>query len=104
MAAQPSGCGSPWQQAADIKFQVDGFLRIGVGDGFKEFADGDGHAQFLADFADQALLEGFARLAFAAGKFPQSAQMGPGVTPGDEQFALVEDQGGGNVDDLAGGG
>ena len=86
------------QQAADKKFQVDGFLRIGVGDGLKEFADGDFHAEFLADFADEALLEGFARLAFAAGKFPQPAEMRLGVAPGDEQFAVAENEGGGNFD------
>ena len=74
-AAQPSGCGSPRFQPADEKFQVDGFLRISVGDFFKKFADGDFHAEFLADFADQALLEGFVRFAFAAGKFPQPAEM-----------------------------
>ena len=86
-------------QPADKKFQADGLLRIVVGDGFKEFADGDGHAEFLVDFAGEALLEGFVRFAFAAGEFPQPAQMGPGVAPGDEQFAAAKDEGGGNFDD-----
>jgi hypothetical protein len=85
------------QQPADEKFQVNGFLRVGVGDGFKQFADGDFHAEFLADFADQALLEGFVRFAFAAGKFPQPAEMRFGVALGDEQFAAAENQGGGDV-------
>ena len=62
-------------QPADEKFQVNGFLRVGVGDGFKKFADGDFHAEFLADFAHQALFKGFARFALATGKFPQSAEM-----------------------------
>jgi hypothetical protein len=46
-----------------------------VGDFLKQFADGNFHAEFLADFADEALLEGFVRLALAAGKFPQSAEV-----------------------------
>ena len=99
-AAQPSGCGSPSFQPADEKFQVDGLFRVGVGDLFKQFADGDLDAQFLAQFADQALLEGFVRLAFAAGKFPKPAQMRIRVALGDEQFAVAENQRGGNVDAL----
>ncbi len=89
-------------QPADKKLQVNGFLRVGVGDGFKKFADGDLHAEFLADFARQALLEGFARFALATGEFPQPAEMGIGVAPGDEQFAAAKNQGGGNFRDAFG--
>jgi len=31
--------------------------------------------KFLAEFAGQALLEGFTRLTFAPGEFPKAAQM-----------------------------
>jgi hypothetical protein len=79
---------------------MNGFLRVGVGDGFKKFADGDFHAEFLADFAHQALLEGFVRFALAAGKFPQAAEMRLGVTLGDEQFAIAKYQGGGDIRDV----
>src|SRR5208283_1048666 len=89
-------------QPADKKFQVNGFLRISVGDGFKKFADGDLHAKLLADFTDQALLEGFAGFALAAGKFPQPAEMRPGAALGDEQFAVTKNQGGGDFRDVSG--
>ena len=87
-------------QFADEKFQVDGFLWVVVADFLEEFADGNFHAEFLADFADEALLEGLARLAFAAGKFPQPAEMRLRVALRDEQFAAVEDERGADCDDV----
>ena len=54
---------------------MHGFFGVVVPDFLKQFADGNFHAEFLADFADEALLKSFARLAFAAGKFPQPAEM-----------------------------
>ena len=86
------------EKLADEKFQVDGFLRVSVRDFFKQFADGNVHAEFLADFADEALLESFAGLAFAAGKFPKSAEVRLRVALGDEQSAVMEDERGADFD------
>ena len=58
----------------------------------KQFADGNLHTQLLADFADEALLKRFARLAFAAGKFPQSAEVRVVVTLRDEQLPSAKDE------------
>ena len=51
---------------------------------------------------DQARFKGLVRLAFAAGELPQPAQVRVGMALGDEQFALAEDQGGGDIDDWHG--
>ena len=88
------------QQLADKKFQVDGFFRIGVGNFLKQFADGNFHAEFLADFTDEAGFKSFAGFALAARKFPKSAEMRVGVTLGDEQFAVVENERGGNFNQV----
>jgi len=45
-------------------------LGVFVGQAFHQFADGDLDAEFLAQLPRQTLLEGFVRLAFAAGKLP----------------------------------
>ena len=68
---------------------------------FNEFADGDLDGEFFANFADEALLEGFARLDFAAGKFPEIREVVVGTALGDEKFAVVKNEGGGDVDRLA---
>ena len=68
---------------------------------FKQFADGNFHAEFLADFADEALLKGFIRLAFAAGKFPKPAEVRRCVTLRDEQLATVEDERGADLCEFA---
>jgi hypothetical protein len=65
-----------------------------VGEFCHERADGNFDAEFFAQFADEALLGGFAGFAFAAGKFPQAAEVRVGVTLGDQKFAVVEEQGG----------
>ena len=62
-----------------------------------EFADADFHAEFLAQFPGEALLGGFARLAFAAGKFPQPAEVRVRVALGDEEFAGTEDEAGADL-------
>ena len=80
---------------------MDGFFRIVVANFLEQFADGNFHAQLLADFADEALLKGFARLAFAAGKFPQSAEMRIGMALRDEQFAVAEDERGADFDGVS---
>lgn len=65
------------------KFQVYCFLAVRVGDFFEQRAGGDFHPQFLSNLADQALLKRFARLPFAAGKFPKAAQMRMGLAARD---------------------
>ena len=50
------------------------------------------NAQFLGQFAPETLLETFARLQFAAGKFPQAAQVGLRQPPGDEQLPASKNQ------------
>ena len=57
-------------------------------------------AKFFADFPDKTLLEGFIRLAFAAGKFPKSAEVRIRVALGDEQFAVAEDERGADFNDI----
>jgi hypothetical protein len=84
------------KKLADEKFQVDGFLRVGVRDFVKQFADGNFHAEFLTDFTDETLLKSFAGFALAAGKFPKSPKMRVRMTLGDEQFAVVENERSGN--------
>ena len=84
------------QPAAAEELQVDGFLRVGVRDGLDEFEHFNVAAEFLAQLTAKALLEGFARLAFTAGKFPQPAKMRIGVTLRDEEFAGAEDETGGD--------
>ena len=80
------------KQFAAKKFQVDGLFGIVVPDFLEQFANGNLRAQFLADFADEALLKGFARLAFAAGKFPKSTKVRLRVALRDEQLAGAENQ------------
>jgi hypothetical protein len=80
--------------------QSDGFFRVGVGDVLKQFAGGDLHAEFLVDFAGEALLKCFARLAFAAGKLPKSAEMGFRMALGDQNFTIAENQRGADFDDV----
>ncbi len=82
----------PGKQLADKEFQMNGFFGIGVGDFFKQSANGNLHTELLADFADEALLIGFMRLALAAGKFPQTAEVRMGVAPGNEKFTAAKDE------------
>jgi hypothetical protein len=73
--------------SAAIKSQVNGLLRVGVGQTLHQLAHGHLDAQLLAQFTRQAGFKGLVRLAFAAGKLPQPAQMRIGVALRDEQFA-----------------
>lgn len=72
------------QEAAKEELQPDTFLRVNVGNLFIHFTDRNFHAQFLADFPDQALLEGLAGFALAPGEFPTPAQMGLRMPLGDQ--------------------
>ena len=55
-------------------------------------------AQFFTEFAVEALLKTFAGFAFAAGKFPQAAEVRASGTAGDQQAPIAENQAGGNFD------
>ena len=79
-------------QPAEEEIQQHRPLGVSVRDGLKQCSDNDFDAEFFPQFTDKALLEGFARFAFATGKFPQAAQMRIGVALRDEQLAGTEDQ------------
>ena len=80
--------------------EADGFFGVGVGDFFDLFSDGDFDAEFFAEFAREAMLEGFVALEFAAGKFPEAAEVVAGAALGDEEFTSAEDEASGDIDDF----
>lgn len=55
-------------------------------------------SQLLPQLADKAFLECFVRLAFAARKFPQTAQVRPHMPLRDQQFSLAKNQAGRDFD------
>ncbi len=89
-------------QSAKEEFQVNGFPGVVVGDLFKRLAKRNLDAQFLAKFPNEATLKRLARLAFAAGEFPQARQVTAFEALGDEKFLLVKNQSGSDVDGLNG--
>jgi hypothetical protein len=58
------------QPFAPKEAQENCFLRVNVSDRINLLADGHFDAEFLQQLTLQAALEGFGRLAFAAGKLP----------------------------------
>ena len=80
--------------------EADGFFGVGVGDFFDLFSDGDFDAEFFAEFAREAMFEGFVALEFAAGKFPEAPEVVAGATLGDEEFTSAEDEASGDIDDF----
>ena len=64
------GLGFVSQPLASIESEVNGFVGIGVSQAFNKLTDQNVDSEFFAQFADQALFEGFMRFAFAAGEFP----------------------------------
>ena len=80
--------------------EADGFFGVSVGDFFDLVSDGDFDAEFFAEFADEAVLESFAELDFAAGEFPEAAEVIAGAALGDEELAGAEDEAGGDIDDF----
>ena len=78
--------------------EADGFFGIGVGDFFDLRADGDFDGEFFAEFADEAVFEGFSGFDFAAGEFPEEAEVVAGAPLGDEELAGAEDEAGGDID------
>ena len=89
-------------QTAEEEFQVNGFFGVVMGDLLERLAKRNLDAQFLAEFADEAFLEALARLAFAAGEFPQAGQVTAFGALGDEKFLPVKNQAGSDVDGLNG--
>ena len=71
---------------------MNGFFGIVVRDFLKQFADGNFHAQFLADFADEALLESFARLRVCRREIPKVRPVRARVALRDQQFAVAKNQ------------
>ena len=67
-----------------------------MGDEVQQFAHFDLNPQFLPQLPAQTLLKGFARLAFATGKLPQTAEMLLWPALGDEQVAIARDEAGGH--------
>jgi len=63
-----------------------------MGQVFHQFKDLHLDAQFFGQLAPQTLFEALTRFAFAAGKFPQAAQVRAGRTLGDEQLAAAKNQ------------
>ena len=78
-------------QAAEEEPQMDGEVLVIVREALEQFAHAHVHAQFLAQFAREALLEGFAGVPFAAGEFPQPPQMICGAALCDQQLAFAKD-------------
>jgi len=74
------------------------FLRVGVRAFFKQFADRNFDSKFLVNFADKTLFESFVHFPFAAGKFPQSAEVRVGAALSDEQFAIMKNERGADFD------
>ena len=88
--------------ATAVESQVHGLFRVGVGQTLHQFAKGHLDPQFLAQLPRQAGFKSLVRLAFAAGELPQPAQVRIHVSLGDEESALPEDQGSGDIDDWHG--
>ena len=89
-------------QSTKEEFQVNGFPGVVVGDLLKRLAKLSLYAQFLAKFPNKATLKRLARLAFAAGEFPQARQVTAFEALGDEKFLLMKNQSGSDVDGLNG--
>jgi hypothetical protein len=83
-------------EAAHEKFQMHGLLGVGVGEFCHQRADRNFYAEFFTEFANEALIGSLAGFAFAAGEFPQTTEVRVGVALGDEQFAVVKQERGGN--------
>jgi len=89
-------------QAAEKEFQVNRSFGVIMGYLLERLAKRNLDAQFLAELAGEAILKALARLALAAGEFPQAGQVSTGGALGDKKFLSVKNQPGGNVDGLSG--
>src|SRR4051794_34725427 len=81
--------------------QMHPLFRVILGQTFHQLADCDLDAQFLPKLANQAGFKTLVRLAFAARKFPEPAEVGVVVTFGDEELFPTKDNPGGNLDNRA---
>ena len=77
---------------------MKGFPGVLVDDLLERLAKRNLDAQFLAKFPNEATLKRLARLAFAAGEFPQASLVTAFEALGDEKFLLVKNQSGSDVD------
>ena len=80
------------QPLTEKEFQENRFLRIVVPERFNKFTDADFNAQFLPQFAPQAFLKALGWLAFATGKFPETAAVSAGKPLGDKKLAVPKNQ------------
>lgn len=95
----PEGLRFAVQDGATIKTETDMALRVIVLRGEHLFVNCDGQPQLFLDLSFQAGLEALAGLPFAAGKLPESAQMGIIQTLGDEDLPTPDDEAGCYLDD-----
>jgi hypothetical protein len=92
------GPGFVAQPAAEEEFEADGAFGIVMEEVREEGDYRDFDAEFFAEFASEAVFEGFSVFAFATGEFPQAGKVGTGGAAGDEEAGIAEDKGGGNFD------
>lgn len=95
------GLGFAGDEGATEEAEADGFFGVGVGDFFDLAANGDLDAEFFAEFANEAMFEDFVGLDFAAGEFPEEAEVIAGAALGDEELAGAENEAGGDIDDVS---
>jgi hypothetical protein len=92
------GPGFVAEPAAQEEFEADGAFGIVMEEVREEGDYRDFDAEFFAEFAFEAVFEGFAGFAFAAGEFPQAGKVGAGGAAGDKEAAIAKDESGGNFD------
>ncbi len=94
------GCRFAADEFTAEELEPDPFAGIIVDDGFYGLQRIYADAEFFFEFALQALRIRFVRQPFAAWKFPKAAEMIPGPSPCDEEFAVAEDQARSYLDDI----
>jgi hypothetical protein len=95
------GLGFAALEGAVEEAEADGFFRVGVGDFLDLVSHGDFDAEFFAEFADEAMLEGFVALDLAAREFPQSAEVIVWPPLGDQELPASEYEARRDIDDFA---
>jgi hypothetical protein len=68
-------------------------------DGLNLRSDFDFDPQFFVEFALQAILEGLAGVAFAAGELPEAAEVVAMASLREEELSVAEDQAGSDFND-----
>jgi hypothetical protein len=87
---------------AQEELQVHRFLGVGMSQAFEERPDTDFDSEFLPQFASEAALERFLGFTLASRELPQPSQMRFSVALCNQEPAVTENQGGGNIDDAGG--